>query len=634
ILSLIVSLAMVLSLGIPTVAASPADYTDLPDSSHFTYNGIVSAIENGIMQGVGGGIFAPNTVITRAEAAIYLVNVMGATVKASLAGATDINPDAWYVKDGRLAVAVQMGVISPVGGKLRPDDLVTREEAFDMMARAVKLTSRSWNLSRFEDRAEVSNTYAGSIQALVSAGYVNGIPSGDGFILSPKGTMTRGEFATLFGNVFQGFVSGAVSSVKSGNVVVKKAGTVLKNLTVKGDLIIGDGVGNGDVTLDNVKVEGRLVVRGGGKNSIIIINGSSVGEVVVARVDGAVRVSVSDDSSVQVIYVDDGKNDVIIQGDVERVVIETSDVTVTLQGGTVGSVTVSAADADVIIGAGAVVEQLNVRAEDVTIEIVSGAKVETLNVSSTADVTLEGTGKVGEITGAGSGNVDNELTGSTTSGGSSGGSSGGYAPTPPPVSPAPTPSPSPEPEPSPTPTPTPTPTPEPPTRLEVLQGADGVKLLIPNEAIASAKAYNGLDDKTSGNLVVSYNESGGYFEIKIGEGKTGEIELPSFQHSAVGQENTGLSYVMVIPGKDGATVNGVARSVNGSVEAVENVTAGVGDAVGGITFNDIDNAFNDIMRLNPPLDTTPYYFLGLHYDDNSVEIYKVTVHKEAFDEAP
>ncbi|MCL1820080.1 MAG: S-layer homology domain-containing protein, partial [Oscillospiraceae bacterium] len=227
ILSLIVSLAMILTLGIPSIALSPADYTDLPDSSHFTYNGIVSAIENGIMQGVGGGVFAPNSVITRAEAAIYLVNVMGATVKASLAGATDVKPDAWYVKDGRLAVAVQMGVISPVGGKLRPDDLVTREEAFDMMAKAVKLSSKTWSLTRFEDRTEVSNTYAGSIQALVNNGYVNGIPSNGGFILSPKGTMTRGEFATLFGNVFQGFVSGAVSSVKSGNVVVKKAGTVL-----------------------------------------------------------------------------------------------------------------------------------------------------------------------------------------------------------------------------------------------------------------------------------------------------------------------------------------------------------------------------------------------------------------------
>ena len=81
---LVLVLAMVMSLGGAAIALSPSDYTDLPDSSHFTYNGVVAAIQNGIMSGTGGSSFSPNQVITRAEAAIYLVNVMGAFRRASL----------------------------------------------------------------------------------------------------------------------------------------------------------------------------------------------------------------------------------------------------------------------------------------------------------------------------------------------------------------------------------------------------------------------------------------------------------------------------------------------------------------------------------------------------------------------
>jgi hypothetical protein len=65
----------------------------------------------------------------------------------------------------------------------------------------------------------------------------------------------------------------------------------LKGLTISGDLILGEGVGNGDVTLDGVTVTGRVVVRGGGEDSIRIINKSDVGSIIVGKTgDGGVRV--------------------------------------------------------------------------------------------------------------------------------------------------------------------------------------------------------------------------------------------------------------------------------------------------------------------------------------------------------
>ena len=72
-------------------------------------------------------------------------------------------------------------------------------------------------------------------------------------------------------------------SVKSGNVIVNTPNATLKNVTVKGDLIIADGVGEGEVTLDNVKVEGRMLVRAGGENSIIIKGDSEIDTIVIVK---------------------------------------------------------------------------------------------------------------------------------------------------------------------------------------------------------------------------------------------------------------------------------------------------------------------------------------------------------------
>ena len=75
----------------------------------------------------------------------------------------------------------------------------------------------------------------------------------------------------------------------NGNIMINTPGVTLKNLKVNGDLILGDGVGDGEVILDSVEVTGRMVVRGGGVNSIIIKGNSNVSNVVIARIDGKIQ---------------------------------------------------------------------------------------------------------------------------------------------------------------------------------------------------------------------------------------------------------------------------------------------------------------------------------------------------------
>ena len=72
-------------------------------------------------------------------------------------------------------------------------------------------------------------------------------------------------------------------------------------MTIKGDLIIGCGAADGKVTLDNVTVTGRLLVWGGGTKAVYCNNGTQMPEVVVARVDDAVKVIYDRDSTLAVI---------------------------------------------------------------------------------------------------------------------------------------------------------------------------------------------------------------------------------------------------------------------------------------------------------------------------------------------
>ena len=66
------------------------------------------------------------------------------------------------------------------------------------------------------------------------------------------------------------FTKGAncVTIVRAADVIIKDA--------VSGDLIVAEGVADGDFTLDNTRINGKMIARGGGVDSIIITGGSNV----------------------------------------------------------------------------------------------------------------------------------------------------------------------------------------------------------------------------------------------------------------------------------------------------------------------------------------------------------------------
>ena len=257
-------LALVLAI-MPNVWAAEPSFEDMPDD--WFQPALEAAVDNGLLVGDGQGRINAHRALTRAELAAILVRAYGAAGPADLSSYADVQPDAWYYDS--LAQAVRMGVLTGAGALMEPNRPVTRQEAFTALARALSLEDGTMeDLDAFEDGADVAPWAVGPVAAMVKAGYVGG----DGGRLEPAGTITRAQFAQVMDNTFAFYIRepGVVTEIPEGNVIINVDGVTLKDVTVTGDLIIGDGVGEGEAILDGVTVEGDTLVRGGGENTVIL----------------------------------------------------------------------------------------------------------------------------------------------------------------------------------------------------------------------------------------------------------------------------------------------------------------------------------------------------------------------------
>ena len=155
------------------------------------------------------------------------------------------------------------------------------------------------DLSKFADAKDISTWALPYMKAMVAAGYVHGRTQG----LVPQANITRAEFAQLYFNIIQSYIakSGSYTKDYKGNLLVRTKDVELKDMTIDGDLIIGNGVADGKVTLSNVKISGRLVVWGGGTAAIYCNDGTTAAEVIACRVDGPVKV-IFDRGSTLLVY--------------------------------------------------------------------------------------------------------------------------------------------------------------------------------------------------------------------------------------------------------------------------------------------------------------------------------------------
>lgn len=271
--------AMLLSTN--AFAAVPSDFSDFP--TDWSAPAMTHAVQNGLLNGSDGKIL-PKGLLTRAQMATMVNRAFASSAKASLTSFTDMVPGVWHYDE--MAKSVQMGVFQGADGKLSPNDPITREQAFAVLARAFGLADgKASSLDKFSDGTQVSSWARGAVAALVEQGYVTGA---DG-ALNPQSYITRAEFAQVMDALVAAYADQDLKDqTVEGNLILRTNST-LENVTVKGDLILADGVSA--ASLKNVTVTGRLVVRGG-TDGVKLTKSTAKGGIQLANPNGTPKLTV------------------------------------------------------------------------------------------------------------------------------------------------------------------------------------------------------------------------------------------------------------------------------------------------------------------------------------------------------
>ena len=281
IISMLLTIAMLLTMVPATFAASASDFTDFPTG--WSKEAMAFSVDNGLLNGKSANRIEPVANLTRAEMATIINRAFGAKVTADISRYSDVKQSDWFYVE--MQKAVNMQTFNGDGnGRLRPNDAITREEVMAVIARAMVLEQTDYSpLNKFADSGKFADWAKPYAAALVAGGYVNGLGNGK---INPKVNITREEFAQLMYNIFKTYISeqGTYNSVTPKNcVMINQSNVALNNVTIYGDLVLGDGVGSGFISLTNVKIMGRLLARGG---NITLTNVTTENGVVVKNVNG------------------------------------------------------------------------------------------------------------------------------------------------------------------------------------------------------------------------------------------------------------------------------------------------------------------------------------------------------------
>ena len=171
-----------------TAETCPSEaYTDL-DRNGWYHEYVDWVLKNGVMNGVGGGLFEPNGETTRAMLVMVLYRMAGAPDMAGRESSfTDVSADSWY--GAAVIWASENGIVNGVGGGLfDPDASLTREQMAMMLYRFAGYlgsnTEKRADLSAYGDADAVSAFAQDAMAWAVAEGLVNGRSAADAILFS------------------------------------------------------------------------------------------------------------------------------------------------------------------------------------------------------------------------------------------------------------------------------------------------------------------------------------------------------------------------------------------------------------------------------------------------------------------
>ena len=150
-----------------------SDFTDL-DPNGWYHDGVNYMIENGMMNGVGNGMFEPNGSVTRAMLVTILYRQAGSPKVTGDNPFEDVAPGKYYTH--AVIWAFQNGIVNgTTPTTFEPEEPVTREQIATILYRqAGSPAVTETDLSHFLDASDVSSYAANAVRWAVSEGVIKG----------------------------------------------------------------------------------------------------------------------------------------------------------------------------------------------------------------------------------------------------------------------------------------------------------------------------------------------------------------------------------------------------------------------------------------------------------------------------
>lgn len=258
-LSLALALCLVCSLLPGTaLAAGENPFTDVP-ASHWAHDDITYVYENDLMNGTDGSLFSPESTTTRAQVVTVLYRLAGQPAADWENPFWDVPASAWFHDAVTWAWEndITGGVSSTHFGA---GNAVTREQLATFLYRYAQDqgydTSARADLSGYSDAGLVSSYATEALSWANATGLITGTT---GTTLSPQGSATRAQVATILSRFCQDVIPGGY--VSPAHMIRNLEGSTLSKkdtLVAMAQVLLDDGYAPAFVAgiLGNILVEG------------------------------------------------------------------------------------------------------------------------------------------------------------------------------------------------------------------------------------------------------------------------------------------------------------------------------------------------------------------------------------------
>ena len=167
-------------------------------ATEWYHDGIHFCVEEGIMNGMGEGKFAPTENTTRAQLVMMLYRLAGTpSMEGDTEPFTDVADTDWFYAP--IVWAYKNKVVNGITAtEFAPNASVTREQVATILYRYLGEPEGTGKLDAFPDVADVSEYAVAPLTWAVGEGLITGIAQADGTaLLAPTGNATRAQIATI-----------------------------------------------------------------------------------------------------------------------------------------------------------------------------------------------------------------------------------------------------------------------------------------------------------------------------------------------------------------------------------------------------------------------------------------------------